>query len=52
MKEVVIVDAVRTPVGNHGGMLMKFTALDLTEKIIKGLLDFRNERRFRADHAL
>jgi len=39
MKEVVIVDAVRTPVGNHGGMLMKFTALDLAEKIIKGLID-------------
>jgi len=39
MKDVVIVDAVRTPVGNHGGMLMKFTALDLTEKIIKGLID-------------
>lgn len=39
MKEVVIVDAVRTPAGNHGGMLMKFTALDLAEKIIKGLLD-------------
>ncbi len=39
MKEVVIVDAVRTPVGKHGGMLMKFTALDLTEKIIKGLID-------------
>lgn len=39
MKEVVIVDAVRTPVGSHGGMLMKFTALDLAEKIIKGLVD-------------
>jgi acetyl-CoA C-acetyltransferase len=39
MKEVVIVDAVRTPAGKHGGMLMKFTALDLTEKIIKGLID-------------
>jgi len=39
MKEVVIVDAVRTPVGKHGGMLMRFTALDLAEKIIKGLLD-------------
>ena len=39
MKDVVIVDAVRTPVGSHGGMLMKFTALDLTEKIIKGLID-------------
>jgi len=39
MKEVVIVEAVRTPVGKHGGMLMRFTALDLAEKIIKGLLD-------------
>ncbi len=39
MKEVVIVDAVRTPVGKHGGMLMRFTALDLAEKIIKGLID-------------
>lgn len=39
MKEVVIVDAVRTPVGKQGGMLMKFTALDLIEKIIKGLID-------------
>jgi len=39
MKEVVIVDAVRTPVGKHGGMLMRLTALDLAEKIIKGLID-------------
>jgi len=27
MKDVVIVDAIRTPVGNHGGMLRKFDAL-------------------------
>jgi acetyl-CoA C-acetyltransferase len=39
MKEVVIVDAVRTPVGSHGGMLKNFTALDLSEIIMKGLLD-------------
>jgi len=26
MKDVVIVDAIRTPVGNHGGMLRKFDA--------------------------
>ena len=39
MKEVVIVDAVRTPVGKHGGMLMKYTALDLAEIIIRGLID-------------
>ncbi|MGB2964829.1 MAG: thiolase family protein [Anaerolineales bacterium] len=39
MKDVVIVDALRTPVGNHGGMLKNFTALDLTVAIIKGLID-------------
>ncbi len=39
MREVVIVDAVRTPVGSHGGMLMKYTALDLAERIIKGLIE-------------
>ena len=39
MKDVVIVDAVRTPVGSHGGMLKNFTALDLSVAIIKGLID-------------
>ena len=39
MKDVVIVDAVRTPVGSHGGMLKYFTALDLSVAIIKGLID-------------
>jgi len=39
MKDVVIVDAVRTPVGNHGGMLRDFTALDLSQIVIKGILD-------------
>ena len=39
MKEVVIVDAVRTPVGSHGGTLKNFTALDLTVAILRGLID-------------
>ena len=39
MKDVVIVDAVRTPVGNHGGMLKDFTALDLSQIVIEGLLE-------------
>ncbi len=39
MKEVVIVDAVRTPVGNHGGTLKNFTAMDLAETIMKGLIN-------------
>ena len=39
MKDVVIVDAVRTPVGNHGGMLSKFDAVSLAQIVIKGLLE-------------
>ena len=39
MKDVVFVDAVRTPVGKHGGMLRDFTALDLSQIVIKGILD-------------
>jgi len=39
MKEVVIVDAIRSPVGKHGGVLKDFTALDLMERIIKGLIE-------------
>jgi acetyl-CoA C-acetyltransferase len=39
MKDVVIVDGVRTPVGNHGGMFLKLTAQDLAERIIRGLID-------------
>jgi acetyl-CoA C-acetyltransferase len=39
MKEVVIVDAIRSPVGKHGGVLKDFTALDLMERIISGLIE-------------
>ena len=39
MKEVVIVDAVRTPTGNHGGMLKDFDATALAQIVIKGLLE-------------
>jgi len=39
MKEVVIVDAIRSPVGKHGGVLKDFTALDLMERIINGLIE-------------
>jgi acetyl-CoA C-acetyltransferase len=39
MKDVVIVEAVRTPVGHHGGMLKDFTAVDLSQIVIEGLLD-------------
>jgi len=39
MKEVVIVDAVRTPVGNHGGMLRDFDATTLAQIVMKAVLE-------------
>jgi acetyl-CoA C-acetyltransferase len=39
MKDVVIVDAIRTPVGNHGGMLRKFDAVTLAQIVIQGILE-------------
>jgi acetyl-CoA C-acetyltransferase len=39
MKDVVIVDAVRTPAGNHGGALRNLTAVDLSVAIMKGLIE-------------
>jgi acetyl-CoA C-acetyltransferase len=39
MKEVVIVDAVRTPVGNHGGVFRDVEAKELARIVIRGLLD-------------
>jgi acetyl-CoA acetyltransferase len=52
MKEVVIVDAVRTPVGNHRGMLRDFDAVARAQIVIKGHADkglpnvIRNEFKF------
>ena len=39
MKEVVIVDAVRTPVGNHGGCFRDVDAKTLATTVIKGILE-------------
>ena len=39
MKDVVIVDAVRTPVGNHGGMLRDFDAVALTKIVMEKLME-------------
>ncbi len=39
MKDVVIVDAVRTPVGNHGGMFRGLDATALAQAVMKGLLE-------------
>lgn len=47
MKDVVIVDAVRTPVGNHGGVFRDVAAKELAATVIRGLLE-----RTRLDPAL
>ena len=39
MKETVIVEAVRTPVGNHGGALRSLLAKDLLALVFKGVID-------------
>ena len=39
MKEVVIVDAVRTPVGNHGGALRDIDSVALARTVIEGILE-------------
>jgi acetyl-CoA C-acetyltransferase len=38
-KDVVIVDGVRSPVGNHGGALRTILARDLAAHVIRGLLE-------------
>ena len=39
MKDVVIVEAVRTPVGNHGGVFRDVEAKELARTVIRGVLD-------------
>lgn len=39
MREVVIVDGVRTPVGTHGGVFRDVLAKDLAVAVIKGILE-------------
>jgi acetyl-CoA C-acetyltransferase len=39
MKEVVIIDAVRTPVGNHGGVFRDVDAKALATTVIRGVLE-------------
>ena len=39
MRDVVIVEGVRTPVGNHGGALRSLGAQELLKSVFKGLID-------------
>ena len=39
MREAVICEPVRTPIGSYGGMFKSLTAVDLGVAALKGLLD-------------
>ena len=39
MREVVICEPVRTPIGRYGGMFKSLTAVDLAVAALKGLLE-------------
>jgi acetyl-CoA C-acetyltransferase len=39
MKEVVIVDAIRTPMGNHGGVLRDIDSVTLAQTVMKGIVE-------------
>jgi len=39
MKEVVIIDGVRTPVGNHGGAFREVLSRDLGATVMRGLIE-------------
>ena len=39
MREAVICEPVRTPIGRYGGMFKSLTAVDLAVAALKGLLD-------------
>ena len=39
MREVVIVEAARTPIGSHGGALKDVSAVDLGVAVVKGAME-------------
>jgi len=39
MREAVICEPVRTPIGRYGGMFKSLTAVDLGVAVLKGLLE-------------
>ena len=52
MREVVVVDAVRTPTGRFNGALAPLGASDLGARAIKGLLDRTGLPGFEVDHVI
>ena len=52
MKDVVIVDAVRTPSGNHGGALRSISAQELGKTVIAALIERNNLNPAILDHVI
>ncbi|EAF0266653.1 acetyl-CoA C-acyltransferase, partial [Listeria monocytogenes] len=52
MKEVVIIDAVRTPIGKFGGSLKDISAVDLGATALKGVLERANIAPERVDQVI
>ncbi|ELY0461724.1 thiolase family protein [Listeria innocua] len=52
MKEVVIIDAVRTPIGKFGGSLKDISAVDLGATALKGVLKRANIAPERVDQVI
>ncbi|MBN1317363.1 MAG: thiolase family protein [Anaerolineales bacterium] len=52
MKEIVIVDAVRTPSGSHGGALRSISAQELGSIVIKNIIERNNLDPALVDHVI
>ena len=52
MKEVVIIDGLRTPFGNFGGSLRNFSAVDLGVIVTKKLFEKLNFSKDAIDHVV
>ncbi|EKA17310.1 putative acyltransferase, partial [Streptococcus sp. GMD1S] len=52
MKDVVIVSAVRTPIGSFGGSLKNVSAVDLGALVIKSALEKANVKPEQVDEVI
>ncbi|EGW0194457.1 hydroxymethylglutaryl-CoA reductase, degradative [Enterococcus faecium] len=52
MKEVVMIDAARTPIGKYRGSLSPFTAVELGTLVTKGLLDKTKLKKDKIDQVI
>ena len=52
MKDIVIVDAVRTATGSHGGALRSITAQELGKTVIQAIIERNNLEPATIDHVI